>query len=340
MEVSTLQFGDLVRLAPIIFERERQTMPMVARRSGLFKEMPIPANSGNTREFSDVIETEMFAKRKAEGEQAKHSRVKQGYKKIAYYSRVGLDLTITHEAMTLNKYPEVISGLTQLSRNCAARMELDLQHRIGFGASTSYVNQDGETVDVTTGDTFALFYTAHTLSGSSTTYRNLLAGNPQFSRGSLEAMERLVTEETYNNFGQLLKPQPGTFDILWYADDPTQENLILEFIRSTSSVTAGANQGVLNVYSKKYKPVCLPYVATDKDGGPDTTKRKYWGIASSFYSQAHLAIWEEPYLLVPPAPANNGTDRASEDAMFGGRAAYGIATTSAFWIKASKGDSS
>lgn len=337
MEVSILQFPDVVRLAPLIFERERQTMPMQARSSGLFREMPIPANSGNTREFSDIIETEKFAKRKGEGEQAAHARVKQGYKKIARYARVGLDLTITHEAMTLNKYPEIFSGLVQLSRNCAARIELDLQHRIGFGKSTAYTNQDGESVDIATGDTLALFSAVHTLTGSSTTYRNILAGNPQFSRGALEGMERLVNEETYNNFGQLLKPPPGTFDILWYADDPTQENLILEFIKSTSSVQGGTNNGVINVFSKKYRPVCLSWIATDKDGGPDSTKRKFWGVASSSMSQAHFAIWEEPYLLVPPSSDNNATNRETEDATFGARAAYDTAITSAFWIKMSDG---
>jgi hypothetical protein len=212
-------------------------------------------------------------------------------------------------------------------------MELDLQHRITFGASTSYTNMDGETVDLTLGDGLQLFYSAHTLTGSSTTYRNRLSGDPQFSRGALEGMERLINEETLNNFGE--KVVGATFDILWYADDPTQENAILEFLRSTSSVESGANSGVINVYSKKYRPVKLSRIATDKDGLVDSTKRKYWGTASSILSQAHVGIWEEGYLLTPPTADNNGTDRSTEDAMFGTRGAYGICITSGAWIKAS-----
>jgi hypothetical protein len=333
MEISTLQFPDLVRLSPIIWEKGKQMLPLEARNSGLFNVTPIPLNTGNTREFSDSIDTGQYARRKAEGEQASRARVKQGYKKIMYYGRVGLDLVITHEAMTLNKYPEIVRSLTSLGMHGANRIELDLQHRIGFGLSTSMTNMDGETVDLTLGDTLQLFYSAHTLTGSSATYRNRLSGDPQFSRGALEGMERLINEETLNNFGE--KVVGATFDILWYADDPTQENSILEFLKSTASVEAGANSGVTNVWKGKYRPVKLSRIATDKDGLVDSSKRKTWGTASSILSQAHLGIWEEPYLLTPPTDSNNGTERTTEDAYFGTRAAYGICITSAAWIKGS-----
>lgn len=331
MEISTLQIPDLVRLAPIIFERGKQLLPLEARSSGLFNVTPIPLNTGNTREFSDSIDTGQYARRKAEGEQAARARVKQGYKKIMYYGRVGLDLVISHEARTLNKNPEIVRGLTNLGMHGANRIELDLQHRITFATATTYTNMDGETVDITMGDTLAFASAVHTLTGTSTTFRNRLSGDPQFSRGALEGMERLINEETLNNFGE--KVVGATFDILWYADDPTQENAILEFLKSTSSVEAGANQGVINVYGKKYRPVRLSRIATDKDGLVDSTKRKYWGVASSQLSQAHLGVWEEPYLLTPPTAENNGTDRSTEDMTFGTRAAYGIAITSAAWIK-------
>jgi hypothetical protein len=333
MEISTLQPSDLVRLAPITFEKGKQLLPLEARNSGLFNVTPIPSNTGNTREFSDSIDTGQYARRKSEGEQASRARVKQGYKKIMYYGRIGLDMVITHEAMTLNKYPEIVRGLTSLGVHGANRIELDLQHRITFGTATSYTNMDGETVDVTIGDGLALFSAVHTLTGTSTTYRNRLSGDPQFSRGALENMERLINEETLNNFGE--KVVGATFDILWYADDPTQENAILEFFRSTSSLDSGANAGVINVYGKKYRPVKLSRIATDKDGLVDSTKRKYWGVASSMLSQAHLGIWEEPYLLTPPSADNNGTERSTEDMMFSTRAAYGIAITSGAWIKGS-----
>ena len=333
MDFSTLQFSDFVRLAPIIFEKGKQLLPLEARNSGLFRVTPIPLNTGNTREFSDSVDTGQYARRKAEGEQAVHARIKQGHKKIMYYGRVGLDLTITHEAMTLNKYPEIVRELTNLGIHVANRIELDLQHRLGFGASTTMTNMDGETVDLTLGDGFQLFYSAHTLTGSSVTYRNRLAGDPQFSRGALEGMERLQNEETLTNFGE--KAVGATFDILWYADDPTQENAILEHLRSTASVEPGANQGVINPYRGKYRPVKLSRIATDKDGLVDSTKRKFWGTASSMLCQAHLGIWEEGYLLTPPNDSNNGTDRSTEDMTFGTRGAYGIAITSAAYIKGS-----
>jgi hypothetical protein len=114
MEISTLQFPDLVRLSPLIWEKGKQMLPLEARNSGLFNVTPIPLNTGSTREFSDSIDSGQYARRKSEGEQAARARVKQGYKKIMYYGRVGLDLVITHEAMTLNKYPESFAALPVL----------------------------------------------------------------------------------------------------------------------------------------------------------------------------------------------------------------------------------
>jgi len=47
------------------------------RGSGLVKEYPIPQNSGNTREFSE-IDSEEYAKAKGEGSQAERAKVQQG----------------------------------------------------------------------------------------------------------------------------------------------------------------------------------------------------------------------------------------------------------------------
>src|SRR3989337_4106592 len=64
---------------------------------------------------------------------------------------------------------------------------------------------------------------------TSTTYRNRLAGNPQISKGALEGIERLVTEETLNSFGEKINVP---FDILFTTDDPNSVNTTLEYLRS------------------------------------------------------------------------------------------------------------
>jgi hypothetical protein len=332
MELNTVSLGDFVRLADIIFEKEKASLGREAMDSGMFNKENIPMNTGNLREYTE-IDLEEYAKKKPQGDQAVRARVQQGYNKTLTSYRIANDIGITYEMRTQNKYPEVIRRLTNLATMAVNRMELDLTHRITFGTATTYTNMEGESVDISTGDTLALFSTAHTVRGSSTTYRNRLANNPQFSRGALEGMERLVVEETINQFGEKVQVP---FTILWTTENPNTVNTVMEYLRSVASPDF-QNSGVTNVYKAKYKHVILPRLATTNTGAVDTTKRLYWGLASEKASTAHIAIWEEPHLKVP-ANLNAGEEFSTDDWNFGVRAGYGITIVNGVWIKGSTGD--
>lgn len=334
MELNTVTLSDFTKLATVLWNKGFDSVPQVMRSSGLFRETSIPMNTGNTREFTE-IDGQEYARRKGESDQAQRASVQQGYSKTMYQYRVALDIGISYEMRTQNKYPEVVQRLTNLGRQVANRMDLDMAHRIGFAASTSYTDMDGQTVDTTVGDGLALASTAHTVRGSSTTYRNILSGNPRLSKGALEGMERLVVEETINQFGEkMVMP----FDILWTTDDPNTVNTAKEYLQSTADVEGG-NSGVKNVYMSKYRHVILPRVATTAAGAVDTTKRYYWGLASSQYTTANLGIWEEPHIKTP-ANLNAGEDFATDDWNFGSRGGYGLCIVSGAWFKISKGDAS
>lgn len=294
---------------------------------------PIPQHAGNTKEYSE-IDIQQYARRKGQSAQAERARVVQGYNKIGSLYRVALDIGISYEMRTQNKYPEVIAKLTNLGAQANNRLELDLSHRITFGTATSYVDMDGTTVDTTVGDALALFSTVHKLTGSSTTYRNQLANNPVFSRGALEGMEKLIVEQTFNNLGEKLTL---AHDILFTSDDPNTVNTVKEFLKSTASLEPGANNGVVNVYQSKYKHVIMPLLATTAVGAPDTTKAKMWGLASSMGSQAFLGMSEEAHLKVPQE-GNNGEEFSTDDWNFGVRAGWFIVIVSGNWIKVSLGD--
>lgn len=332
MELNTSGLPVFVQLAPVIFEKAKAEMPTPARTSGLFVVESIPQGSGNTRQYTE-IDLETFATVKGESDQAARAQVQQGYTKTMTTKRFAKDIGISYEMRTQNKYQEVVRRLTNLAGLAVQRLELDLQHRLTFGTATTYVNKEGETIDIALGDTYQLFYTAHTLNGSSTTFRNRLANNPKLSKGALEGMERLIVEETYNHLGEK-KTQP--FDILWTTDDPNTVNTAREYLQSTAAVEA-TNAGVTNVYRSKYRHVILPYVATDKNGAVDSTKRYYWGLASSMTSTAHVGIWEEPHLKMP-SDLNAGEEFSTDDWNFGVRAGWGIAIVEGSWIKFSSGD--
>ena len=146
-------------------------------------------------------------------------------------------------------------------------------------------------------------------------------------------MERLVTEETLNNFGEKVS---APFDILYTTDDPVTVNTALEYLNSVAAPDF-ANSGVTNVYKAKYKHVKLASVPTTAAGLPDNTKRRYWGIASSKISDAHLGVWDAPTLKTPSA-LNAGEEFSTDAWNFGVRAGYGIGIVTGRWIKFSSGD--
>lgn len=332
MELNTATFPVFTRLAGVIFEKMKNSIRMVARGSGLFREEAIPANSGEVRDYQEIDQNQ-YASFKGQGAQSDRARVVLGYNKLVTVRRFSQDIGITYEMRRFNKYPEVVQKLTSLAKMAPNKMELDLQHRIGFGLSTSYTDKDGQVVDLTVGDGLALFSTAHLLTGTATTYRNRLAGNPVLSKGALEGMERLVTEETLNNLGEkIIVP----FDLLWTTDDPNTVNTALEYLKSVAAPDF-ANSGVTNVYQAKYKHVKLDLVPTTAAGIPDNTKRRYWGIASSDASDAHLGVWEDAHLKTP-SDLNAGEEFSTDDWNFGVRAGWGIGIVTGRWIKMSSGD--
>lgn len=331
MELNTITLGDFVKLADVLFKKGKNSVMDVMRNSGIFNVSPIPANSGNTREFSE-IDLEEYADNKGESAQSERAKVQQGYSKTMTQKRVSKDIGISYEMRTQNKYPEVTRRLTNLGGLAKNRMDLDLAHRITFATATSYTDKNGATVDVSLGDTLALASTAHTVRGSSTTYRNRLANNPRLSKGALQGMRRLVVEETINQFGEKVT---RSFDILFTTDDPEDMDMAAEILKSTSGIDA-TNSGVINVDQARFKHIALPRVATDANGAVNADKKHYWGLVSSMDSQAHLGIWEEARMKSPSV--GNGEDFSTDDWNFGTRAGYGITIVSGAFFKFSSGD--
>jgi hypothetical protein len=216
----------------------------------------------------------------------------------------------------------------------ARRIELDLAHRISFGTAASYVDMDGDTVDLTMGDGLSLFNTAHTVRGAATTYRNRLAGNAAFSKSALEGIEKLCVEQTINQFGEKMTMP---FDVLFSSDDPNTVNTIMTELNSMASTTVQVNEGVINVNGGKYRHIMLPLLATTKDGAVDNSKATYWGLVSTMFTSAYLGVHEEPRLK-SPTEGSNAEEFSTDDWNFGTRAGYFICIVSGNWVKFSSGD--
>lgn len=288
----------------------------------------------------DEIDVETFAKRKREGQNTASAKVQKGYNVTGQIKRYGLEIDITYEDRKYNKYPEVTSKLTDLGHFCPQRMELDLTHILTYADATSYVNLDGDTVDLRVGDGLALLSSVHTLRGSSATYSNILTGNPQFSEGAVEAAEQLAATNIVSHFNEKRRMN---FDTIITTDDPATINDVKRFLRSTAQVGQN-NPGVVNVYAEKYRHVVLPYLATDANGNNDSSKRKRWFLAACNGSpgqrwQAYLGVNEAPR-LISPAEGNNLEDAHKDVWTYGTRCGYLIVVLTGRGCIGSLGDGS
>jgi len=300
---------------------------VVPNASQLFQVDDVGIGQGEFRLYEEY-DQDTFASYKAQGQNVVKARAGVGYSKQAKVRRFGTEIDITDEMRKFNKYPEVKARLTNLTDYAKMRMELDLTHRITFSNATTYTDRDGNTIDISVGDTLSLANASHTLKYSATTWSNIVSGSPAFSRTGLEGAELLAATQIYNNFGEKHRMN---FNKIWYADNPTTENLVLELLNSTASPATQVNAGVVNVYQKKYEPVKLPYLATLANSSYDSSKKNWWGLTASGAVedswQAYLAIWERPY-LIDPVSTPSLIDGHADIWTYGVRVSYDIAIVS------------
>jgi hypothetical protein len=207
-----------------------------------------------------------------------------------------------------------------------------------FATATSYVRTAGGSatnVDITVGDGLAVASAVHKLTGSATTYTNIISGNPQFSKGALENAEKLFVEETYDNFGVKMFMEADT---IVTTDDPNTCNQVSELLRATADIDT-SNSGTFNTYQGAYKHVKAGRIATTAAGAPDTTKRKIWSLMASKSSSFYFSVLNEPKLQ-SPAAGNNGEDFSTKDWKYSVDADYAIGMVCAKFMKYSDGSGS
>jgi len=332
------QVSDLVSRAELTWiEREmkdRKNMDSM-KNSGIFEKVDFPDGTGNTRQYTS-LDVEKYAKIKKYGESAKTATFQQGYKKILTMLRFASDIPFEHEDIHQSKDPVINRKLKSMSDMIPDRVELMLAHHFSFSTATDYTNTEGDTVDVSMGDGFAMGYSAHTLNGSSTTYRTILSGNPQFSRGCLEALENLFRTQSYNELGQNIsdKIKPN---LILSTKDANTVNTIRILNLSTADPIQN-NSGVINPAKGKYRHVANDNIGTDAEGIHTSTKAKYVFLIDVDYGSAYNAIQEAAHMLPPTLPENdsNRADRI----IFGVRGSESSVIVDAKNIRMTKGDGS
>lgn len=325
-KINSSTYSDFTKNALVLFRRGYDRVPQMARQ--MFE---VIMSETETSEHSG-LDGFTFAKRKAQGDNYRKETPTQNYSKTLTKYRIGLETEITWEMRQYDKYMEMRKALARLGEAAAQRLELDLTHRFTFATDTSYTDQDGVTVSTTVGDTLALASASHTVPGSSTTYSNIVTGNPALSRTGLEVAEKLYATQMLDASGNKIVVQPDTLVI---ADNPVLENVALEYLNSTAAVDGG-NSGVTNVYKGKYRLLKLPYLATTATGAADSTKENYWMLADLAHTDAICEISEAPH-MVAPSPGSNAEDFDNDDWKYKCSAAYAIEIVDPRWIVISTG---
>lgn len=263
-----------------------------------------------------------YAKAKPQGVDAKRAAFGIGYYITVRMKRIGIESEITWEMRRLNKYQEVIAVIQSLPNFCPQRVEIDLTHRFTFCTSTSYVDMDGNSVDLTVGDGLAFVSASHTLKFSSTTYSNRISGDPLFSKGGLEAAELLTTTDILSNFGE---KRVMDFNTIVTGNNPTVCNAVKRFLRSVSDDTQ-SNAGVMNPSQDKYRHLVLPQLNTTATGVIDSTKKNWWFLVAAGAGlrgwQAYYVEWEAATLI--PATMGNAQDVHKDVWYYNVRQAYNI----------------
>lgn len=320
--VSFPQFVDLVRRSWV-----KTQQLIVPNAMQLYINDDIGKGQGNSKRY-DEIDTQTYARRKYEAAAAKKASVGVGYEVTMFKKRIAIEIDITQEMRDENRYPEVQSLITNLTTFCPQRIELDLTHVLTFASATSYVDMDGDTIDLTVGDGLSLANSAHTLKFSSTTYSNRVSGDPIFSKGGIEAAEQLTVSNILSNFGER---RVLNFNAIITSDDPNTCNNVKQFLDSISDVDQN-NPAVINVYKGKYRHIVLPQLSTTATAAFDSTKKRIWALGAIGQGvmgwQAYFGNWEAPHMQEAPTNGSNAEDIHRDIWTFGTRAGYGYKAVS------------
>lgn len=273
------------------------------------------------------VDRERFAEGKVEGQASAQRGIAQGYYKDIRRKTISVTRLVSGEAYKALTAHKLAQYATQTADDVIDKIELDMRNFIGYGTGTSYTDNGGFTIDTTVGDGFAVFYTAHTLKNSSTTYSNILSGAPSFSESALESAEDYFSYNVMDNYGQRINMKPNT---IITSEKATMKNRVARIMGSMSPEaiegTANQNSGVMNTYKNKFKHLVVEFDVTVLNVS-DSTKSFNWylgalgGMPESSF-QAYYVSWQSP--MVAPAEINQDKWTLSYTA----RACYGIGAVS------------
>lgn len=286
------------------------------------------------------MDRERFAEQKVEGQASAQRGVSQGYYKDINRKTISITRKVSGEAYQALTAHKLSEWAMQSAQDVTDKIELDMRNFLGYSTgATSYTDNGGFTVDLTTGDGLALFSSVHTLKNSPTTYSNILTGNPTLTTTALESAEDFFSYNVLDNNGQRMgNIKPNT---IITSRKAIMRNRVARILRSASpeaiSGTANANAGVYNSYKDKYVHLEIEF-DVDSLNITNSSLSYYWFLAALTGNpetslQAYYISWMSP--MVAPAEIDQDKWTLSYTA----RSAFGLGAVSGRGIVVSKSTS-
>ncbi|OGG65121.1 hypothetical protein A2Z56_02420 [Candidatus Kaiserbacteria bacterium RIFCSPHIGHO2_12_45_16] len=285
------------------------------------------------------FDRERFAEQKVEGQKSAQRGVAQGYYKDVERKTISITRVVSGEAYQALTAHKLAEYSIQTKKDVVDKIELDMRNYLGYAtAGVSYTDNGGFLVDLTVGDGKSVFDTAHTLKHSTTTYSNILSGNPTLTNVAMENAEDYFEYNVYDNYGQNIEMTPDT---LITTRKAIMVNRVKRLFGSPSPEsiggTANQNPGVINTYKDKYTHLQIRF-DVDSNGKTNSTYSYYWMLASlngmpEERFQAYYVSWMSPMVATPEV------DQDAWILSYTARACYGIAAVSGKGILVSKATS-
>jgi len=282
------------------------------------------------------LDRDRYAEQKVEGQSGAQRGISEGYEKDIIRKTVSVDRVGSGEEFKALEAHTLSQYATDVKKDIVDKIELDMRNFISYSTgAVSYVDNGGFLIDLTVGDSKAVFDNAHTLKNSAITYSNILTGNPVLTNTALELAEDYFEYNVLDNNGQNVEMSPDT---LITSRKAIMRNRVSRLFGSISpeaiAGAANANSGVKNTYRDKYQHLAIK-LDVNALGIVDATYSFYWYLASlkgqpSERFQAYYCSWLSP--MVAPAEV----DQSKWILSFTGRTAYGIAACSGKGILVSK----
>lgn len=297
--------------------------------------------ASETEKVTEMDRQRFAATQKVQGQKSAQAGIAEGYSKVIFRKTVSIERVLSGEAVLGLEDKGLASWAMETRSDIEDKILLDMRNFLAYatGAATTYTDNGGFSIDVTTADTLQAFHAAHTLKYSATTYSNIITGAPALSDAALDTAADFFSYSRLDNYGKPLA-NPGKLTIVT-SNKAVMKNRVARIVTSMSPEaiegTANANGNIVNVNNGRWDHISIDF-DQDANGNWDSTKSFYWFIAALQGAETDRLQWYYIRWMSPMA-APTVTKESEWIIANVARAMYGLGAASAKGIAVAKATS-